>query len=91
MLNDVVYTQVCLAFGDDQTTRAVTEKLIADGTVWMSGSRWRGRDVLRISMSNWSTNADDIERSVAAVRAAVAAVQAELRRAASPVGWASIE
>ncbi len=75
VLNDVGYTQVCLAFGDDQTTRAVTEKLIADGTVWMSGSHWRGRDVLRISMSNWSTNADDIERSVAAVRDAVAAVR----------------
>lgn len=75
VLNDVVYTQVCLAFGDDETTRAVTERLIADGTVWMSGSRWRGRDVLRISMSNWSTNADDIERSVTAVRDAVAAVR----------------
>ena len=75
VLNDVAYTQVCLAIGDDETTRAVAARLIADGTVGMSGSRWHERDVLRISMSNWSTNADDLERSVAAVRDAVAATR----------------
>ncbi len=67
VVNDVVYTQVCVEFGDDARTRAVTARLIADGTVWMSGSRWRGRDVLRISVSNWSTDADDVRRSVDAI------------------------
>jgi len=70
ILNDVVFTQVCAAFGNDQRTRAVTARVLADGTVWMSGSRWRERDVLRISVSNWSTNADDVTASVAAVRRA---------------------
>ena len=70
VVNDVVYTQVCVEFGDDARTRAVTARLIADGTVWMSGSRWRGRDVLRISVSNWSTDADDVRRSVDAIRRA---------------------
>ena len=72
VVNDVVYTQVCVEFGDDARTRAVTARLIADGTVWMSGSRWRDRDVLRISVSNWSTDADDVRRSVDAVRRASA-------------------
>jgi hypothetical protein len=67
-----VYTQVCVEFGDDARTRAVTARLIADGTVWMSGSRWRDRDVIRISVSNWSTDADDVRRSVDAVRRASA-------------------
>jgi glutamate/tyrosine decarboxylase-like PLP-dependent enzyme len=57
VLNDVVFTQVSLSFGTDERTRAVTAALIADGAVWMSGSRWRGRDILRISVSNWSTDA----------------------------------
>ena len=74
VLNDVDYTQVCVAFGDDARTRAVTERLIADGLVWMSGSRWRGRDVLRISVSNWSTDVDDVRFSLHAVRRACAAV-----------------
>jgi glutamate/tyrosine decarboxylase-like PLP-dependent enzyme len=74
ILNVVDYTQVCVAFDDDATTRAVTEWLIADGTVWMSGSRWHDRDVLRISVSNWSTDDEDVRRSVDAVRSALAAV-----------------
>jgi glutamate/tyrosine decarboxylase-like PLP-dependent enzyme len=72
VLNDVVYTQVCVVFGDDERTRAVTARLIADGATWMSGSRWRGRDVLRISVSNWSTDQEDVRRSVDALRRAAA-------------------
>ncbi|MET0843553.1 MAG: aminotransferase class V-fold PLP-dependent enzyme [Mycetocola sp.] len=73
VLNDVVFTQVCLSFGTDERTRAVTQALIADGAVWMSGSRWQGRDILRISVSNWSTDAADIATSIAAVQRAMAA------------------
>ena len=70
--HDVVFTQVCVSFGSDERTRAVTARLLEDGTAWMSGSRWRGRDVLRVSVSNWSTDADDVAASVDAVRRAVA-------------------
>jgi glutamate/tyrosine decarboxylase-like PLP-dependent enzyme len=73
VLNDVVFTQVCVSFGDDARTRAVTARLLADGTAWMSGSRWRGRDVLRVSVSNWSTGQDDVAASVDAVRRAALA------------------
>ena len=72
VLNDVVYTQVALAFGTDELTRAVTEHIMADGRVWMSGSRWKGRDILRVSVTNWSTDAADIDVAVAAVRDALA-------------------
>jgi glutamate/tyrosine decarboxylase-like PLP-dependent enzyme len=70
ILNDVVFTQVCVAFGSDERTRAVTARLLAEGTAWMSGSRWRGRDVLRVSVSNWSTDVNDVTASVDAVRRA---------------------
>jgi glutamate/tyrosine decarboxylase-like PLP-dependent enzyme len=76
VLNDVDYTQVSLAFGDDGTTRAVTARVIEDGKVWMSGSRWQGRDVLRVSVSNWSTDTDDVGTAVEAVSSAFAAVKA---------------
>ncbi|SEF13322.1 pyridoxal phosphate-dependent decarboxylase family protein [Jiangella alba] len=72
VLNDVVFTQVCLVFGDDARTREVGRRLMADGTVWMTGSRWRGREVLRISVSNWSTDDADVARGIDALtRAAV--------------------
>lgn len=72
VLNDVAYTQVCVSFGDDARTREITARLIADGMTWMSGSHWRDRDVLRISVSNWSTDDDDVRLSLDAVRRAMA-------------------
>jgi glutamate/tyrosine decarboxylase-like PLP-dependent enzyme len=72
VVNDVDYTQVCVVFEDDERTREVTARLLADGVVWMSGSRWRGRDVLRVSVSNWSTDDRDIEMSLDALRRAAA-------------------
>ena len=72
VLNDVVYTQVCLALEDDARTRDVIQRVIADGTAWMSGSRWAGRDVIRISVSNWTTDDADIALSVDALRRAIA-------------------
>jgi hypothetical protein len=41
----------------------------------MSGSRWHEQDVLRVSVSNWSTDDEDIRRSVAAIRRTVAAIR----------------
>ena len=72
VLNDVVFTQVCASFGDDARTEEVVRRILADGTAWMSGSRWHGRSVLRISVSNWSTTDRDVERSLDAVRRVVA-------------------
>jgi glutamate/tyrosine decarboxylase-like PLP-dependent enzyme len=68
--NDVVFTQVCASFGSDERTEEVTRRLLADGTAWMSGSRWHGKPVLRISVSNWSTTDEDVHRSLESLRAA---------------------
>jgi glutamate/tyrosine decarboxylase-like PLP-dependent enzyme len=76
ILNDVVFTQVSVSFGSDERTRAVTQQLIADGTIWMSGSKWAGRDILRISVSNWSTDDADVATAIAAVAHALDAVDA---------------
>lgn len=71
VLNDVVFTQVCAAFGDDDRTHAVVSRMMEDGTAWTTGSVWHDRAVLRISVSNWSTTEDDVDRTLTALRAAV--------------------
>ncbi|MHA7306140.1 pyridoxal phosphate-dependent decarboxylase family protein [Arthrobacter sp. TMN-49] len=76
VLNDVVFTQVCVSFGSDERTRNITARIIADGTTWMSGSHWAGREILRISVSNWSTDDDDVAASLAAVERAISAEDA---------------
>ncbi|WP_406187067.1 pyridoxal phosphate-dependent decarboxylase family protein [Streptomyces sp. NBC_01006] len=72
VLNDVVFTQVCAEFGSDERTERVLTRLLADGTAWISGSTWRGRRVMRISVSNWSTTDEDVARALAAIRRASA-------------------
>jgi glutamate/tyrosine decarboxylase-like PLP-dependent enzyme len=78
VLNDVVLNQVLVRLdardGDqDGHTYRVLERLQHEGTCWMSGTRWNGRAAVRISVSNWSTNSDDVDRSVAALLRAHAA------------------
>jgi glutamate/tyrosine decarboxylase-like PLP-dependent enzyme len=73
VLNDVVFTQVCAAFGDDVRTRDVVRRMLEDGTAWTTGSVWHDRAVLRISVSNWSTTDADVARTLDALRTAVTA------------------
>lgn len=72
VLNDVDFTQVCASFGTDERTQAVVQAMLDDGTAWMTGSRWRGRSVLRVSVSSWATSERDVERSLEALRRAAA-------------------
>jgi len=67
ILNDVVLNQVLARFGDDERTRAVVAAVQRDGTCFMSGTRWHGVEAMRISVSNWRTTEDDVDRSVAAI------------------------
>jgi glutamate/tyrosine decarboxylase-like PLP-dependent enzyme len=80
ILNDVVLNQVLVRFGDDdEATRATIAAVQDDGTCWLSGTVWQGRAAMRISVSNWRTTKDDVERSAAAILEAAAAVSGSLR------------
>ena len=73
VLNDVVLDQVLVRFhvredeDADATTRAVIARVQADGTCWLAGTTWHGMAAMRISIVNWSTTEDDVDRSVAAI------------------------
>lgn len=67
IVNDVVLNQVLADFGSDERTDAVIDAVQREGTCWLGGTTWRGRRLMRISVSNHSTTEDDIDRSVAAV------------------------
>jgi glutamate/tyrosine decarboxylase-like PLP-dependent enzyme len=80
ILNDVVLNQVLVRFGDDdEATRATIAAVQDDGTCWLSGTVWQGTAAMRISVSNWRTTKDDVERSAAAILEAAAAVSGSLR------------
>jgi glutamate/tyrosine decarboxylase-like PLP-dependent enzyme len=72
VLNDVVLNQVLVRFLDpgedhDARTRAVVKAVQEEGTCWLGGTTWQGKAAMRISVSNWSTTTEDVDRSVAAI------------------------
>jgi glutamate/tyrosine decarboxylase-like PLP-dependent enzyme len=67
VLNDVVYTQVSVAFESDDRTLEVFGRLLAEGAVMPSLSEWHGRRVIRFSVSSWRTGASEVRDTVAAV------------------------
>ncbi|WP_341974689.1 aminotransferase class V-fold PLP-dependent enzyme [Microbacterium sp. LTA6] len=66
--NDVDYTQVMFGLGSDEATRDLGAAILRDGTAVVTGAEWRGRAALRCSMSSWVTTAEDVDRTVAAIR-----------------------
>ena len=62
--------QVLVACESDRATDATLAAVQADGTCYPSGTTWRGRRCIRISVSNWQTTAADVDRSVEAIAAA---------------------
>ncbi len=70
VLNDVVLNQVLVRFGgDDDRTREVVARVQRDGTCWLGGTTWRGRQAMRVSFSNWSTTDEDVDRTAAVIGA----------------------
>ena len=65
LLNDVVLNQVLFRFESDERTAAVLKAVQDGGVAWMSGTTWDGRGAIRLSVSNWQTTEDDIDRTVA--------------------------
>ena len=67
VLNDVVLNQVLVRFGDDDArTQGVIAAVQESGEAWLGGTVWNGQAAARVSVSNWSTTEDDIDRLAAA-------------------------
>jgi glutamate/tyrosine decarboxylase-like PLP-dependent enzyme len=62
--------QVVVACDDDAVTDATLAAVQAEGTCYPSGTTWRGRRCIRLSVSNWQTTTADVDRSIAAMAGA---------------------
>jgi glutamate/tyrosine decarboxylase-like PLP-dependent enzyme len=74
IVNDVVLNQVLVGFGPDVDADGVAEAVRQDGTCWLGSTTWRGRKLVRLSVSNHATTEADVDASVAAILRAAQAV-----------------
>jgi len=71
--NEVVLNQVLVDFGSPARTDAVVDRVQRSGECWMGATTWHDRRLMRIAVSSWRTTEADVDRSVAAIEAALAA------------------
>jgi glutamate/tyrosine decarboxylase-like PLP-dependent enzyme len=69
ILNEVVLNQVVVGLGD--ATDEIIADIQAEGTCWAGPTFWQGQRGMRLSISNWSTTEEDVDRSAAAVIGAI--------------------
>jgi glutamate/tyrosine decarboxylase-like PLP-dependent enzyme len=79
VLNDVVINQVLVRVHHgradaDALTNEVLRRVQEERICWLGGTRWRDMDAMRISVSNWSTTDEDVDRSADSILRAVAQV-----------------
>ena len=55
----------------DRHTDAVIARITASGEAFFGGTTWRGKRCMRISVCNWQTSANDLDRAVAAAQRAL--------------------
>ncbi len=77
ILNDVVINQVLVRVRHGQAdadaiTNDVLRRVQEERICWLGGTRWRGMDAMRISVSNWSTTDADVDASADSILRAVA-------------------
>jgi glutamate/tyrosine decarboxylase-like PLP-dependent enzyme len=53
-------------------TDEVIHRIQAQGVAWFGGATWRGMRVMRVSVCNWRTTEDDVERTIESVREVLA-------------------
>jgi glutamate/tyrosine decarboxylase-like PLP-dependent enzyme len=75
--NDVVLNQVLVSFdggeGGAALTDAVIQEVQREGTCWVGGTTWQGRRLMRVSVSNATTTAEDVDVSAEVILRAAAA------------------
>lgn len=55
----------------DARTESVIAAVNASGQAFFSGTTWRGKRAMRVSVVNWRTSSDDVRQSIAAVASAL--------------------
>ncbi|MCE9600437.1 MAG: aminotransferase class V-fold PLP-dependent enzyme [Spirochaetia bacterium] len=72
--HNVVFNQVMLAAGTDEDTSRILRAVQESGVCWFGGTKWHGRQAMRISFSAWNTTEPQFQLMLTAIRNAVRSI-----------------
>jgi len=91
ILNDVVLNQVLVRFGvdgsDDEADRLTDmtiRRIQSDGVCFAGGTKWRGRQAMRLSVTSWLTDEEQGRIVADAIRGAWTAVRSGRKQSSDP-------
>lgn len=64
VLNEVVFNQVIVSCETEEKTKKLLSQVQQTGELWCGGSKWKGKEVIRISVCSWATTEADVKRVV---------------------------
>lgn len=64
ILNEVCFNQVLVHYQNNEITKAILKEIQDLRVCWCGGSKWDGKDVIRISVCSWATTTEDVRLSV---------------------------
>ena len=74
LVNPPIFNQMMIQFGSDEETNAVLDAIQKSGTIWCGSSVFKGRAVIRISISSYSSTRKDMDTAARVIKQAAARV-----------------
>lgn len=75
VINPVFFNQFMVACETDEKTEIVLRTIQNSDVCWCSGSKWKGRNIIRVSVCSHATTREDIDKSVDVFKNALQEVQ----------------
>jgi glutamate/tyrosine decarboxylase-like PLP-dependent enzyme len=72
VLNQILFRVAASPDTNDDFHARVANRIQQTGVCWIGTTKWDGKTVLRISVSNWATTEADVNASVESIREAIA-------------------
>lgn len=88
VLNKVVLNQILfrvepiLDCDTNSFNRNVSKRIQEEGLSWIGTTEWLGETAMRISISNWSTTKDDVDRTIRSIKNSI---ENELQKIGNPM------
>ncbi len=81
ILNDVVFNQILVFYENSEKTETLIKILQQSGEIWLGGSKWKQKSVIRISICSWAITNKDIIQTINAMQKAIVLLKKNINSA----------